>query len=54
MNQPQSTSTQPQLRFLAEDVGKELDLVLDTILRALNSRRVGRSANRVINVSRAN
>jgi very-short-patch-repair endonuclease len=30
------------LRFLAEDVGKELDLVLDTVLRAL-SRRAARS-----------
>ncbi len=27
------------LRFLAEDVGKELDLVLDTILRSLTARR---------------
>jgi superfamily II DNA or RNA helicase/very-short-patch-repair endonuclease len=27
------------LRFLAEDVGKELDVVLDTILRALTHRR---------------
>ena len=27
------------LRFLAEDVGKELDLVLDTILRALAHRQ---------------
>ena len=27
------------LRFLAEDVGKELDLVLDAIVRALNHRR---------------
>ena len=27
------------LRFLGEDVGKELDLVLDTILRALSARR---------------
>jgi superfamily II DNA or RNA helicase len=27
------------LRFLAEDVGKELDLVLDAILRALSQRR---------------
>lgn len=26
------------LRFLAEDVGKELDVVLDTILRALSRR----------------
>jgi very-short-patch-repair endonuclease len=28
------------LRFLAEDVGKRLDLVLDTILRALAHRRM--------------
>ncbi len=27
------------LRFLAEDVGRELDLVLDTVLRALSHRR---------------
>ena len=27
------------LRFLAEDVGKELDMVLDAILRALGTRR---------------
>jgi very-short-patch-repair endonuclease len=27
------------LRFLAEDVGRELDLVLDAILRALSHRR---------------
>jgi len=27
------------LRFLAEDVGKELDMVLDAILRALSHRR---------------
>ena len=27
------------LRFLAEDVGKELDLVLDAILRSLSRRR---------------
>ena len=27
------------LRFLAEDVGKDLDLVLDTILAALVSRK---------------
>ena len=26
------------LRFLAEDVGKELELVLDTVLRALSRR----------------
>ncbi len=42
------------LRFLAEDVGKELDLVLDAILRALSRRQVGRSANRVLSVSRVN
>jgi very-short-patch-repair endonuclease len=29
------------LRFLAEDVGKELDLVLDAIIRAFNQRRGG-------------
>jgi superfamily II DNA or RNA helicase/very-short-patch-repair endonuclease len=29
------------LRFLAEDVGKELDVVLDAILRALSHRRSG-------------
>src|SRR3954452_10839975 len=28
------------LRFLAEDVGRELDMVLDAILRALSYRRV--------------
>ena len=27
------------LRFLAEDVGRELDVVLDAILRALSHRR---------------
>jgi very-short-patch-repair endonuclease len=27
------------LRFLAEDAGKELDVVLDAILRALSRRR---------------
>lgn len=27
------------LRFLAEDVGKDLDLVLDAVLRALGRRR---------------
>ena len=29
----------PVLRFLAEDAGKELNLVLDTILRSLRHRR---------------
>lgn len=42
------------LRFLAEDVGKELDLVLDTILRVLSSRHRSHSAHRLLNVSRAN
>jgi len=28
------------LRFLAEDVAKELDIVLDAILRALTDRRL--------------
>ena len=28
------------LRFLAEDVGRELEMVLDAILRALSHRRV--------------
>ena len=32
------------LRFLAEDVGKDLDLVLDAILRALGHRRSGVTA----------
>ena len=27
------------LRFLAEDVGKDLDLVLDVVLRTLSRRR---------------
>ena len=31
------------LRFLAEDVGRELDLVLDTIVRALIARREPRA-----------
>ena len=31
------------LRFLAEDVGKELDAVLDTILRSMMHRRQSRS-----------
>jgi hypothetical protein len=33
------------LRFLAEDVGRELDLVLDSIHRALNHRGSPPSAN---------
>lgn len=42
------------LRFLAEDVGKELDLVLDTILRALSARRPSLSRSQVITLSLAN
>ncbi len=36
------------LRFLAEDVGKELDLVLDTILRTLIRRTPFRSRPKII------
>jgi very-short-patch-repair endonuclease len=35
------------LRFLAEDVGKELDLVLDAILRALSHRRSWPAGNAI-------
>lgn len=41
------------LRFLGEDVGKELDLVLDTILRALSARRP-RLSSQAITLSLAN
>jgi superfamily II DNA or RNA helicase/very-short-patch-repair endonuclease len=40
------------LRFLAEDVGKELDLVLDTILRSLSRRTTTVQPNRIIPLSR--
>jgi superfamily II DNA or RNA helicase/very-short-patch-repair endonuclease len=40
------------LRFLAEDVGKELDLVLDTILRALSRRISPIPPGNIIAVSR--
>ncbi|OFV93355.1 MAG: restriction endonuclease subunit R [Acidobacteria bacterium RIFCSPLOWO2_12_FULL_65_11] len=40
------------LRFLAEDVGKELDLVLDTILRSLSHRRAMSSTTQIIRISR--
>lgn len=40
------------LRFLAEDVGKELDLVLDTVLRGLSRRTSSRSAVRPISIVR--
>ena len=33
------------LRFLAEDVGKDLELVLDAILRALSTRRSSPAGN---------
>jgi very-short-patch-repair endonuclease len=38
------------LRFLAEDVGKELDLVLDSIIRAVNHRNSATSIGNVITV----
>lgn len=40
------------LRFLAEDVGKELDLVLDTVLRGLRRRTPSSSAMRPISILR--
>lgn len=40
------------LRFLGEDVGKELDLVLDTILRVLSARRPSLSRSQAITLSR--
>ena len=39
------------LRFLAEDVGKELDMVLDAILRALSQRATIAPATRLNFVS---
>ena len=42
------------LRFLGQDVGKELDLVLDTILRALSARRPSLARNQAITLSLAN
>jgi very-short-patch-repair endonuclease len=38
------------LRFLAEDLGKELDSVLDTILRSLSSRRRATEAVHTVHV----
>ncbi|MBA2557017.1 MAG: DEAD/DEAH box helicase family protein, partial [Chloroflexi bacterium] len=38
------------LRFLAEDVGKELSLVLDSILRALNHRESATSVGTIVTV----
>lgn len=40
------------LRFLAEDVGKELDLVLDAILRSLTRRHSLTAASRIIMLPR--
>jgi superfamily II DNA or RNA helicase/very-short-patch-repair endonuclease len=40
------------LRFLAEDVGKELDLVLDSILRSLSRRRASAAAVHTATISR--
>ena len=40
------------LRFLAEDVGKELDLVLDAILRSLSHLRVLPSTTQIVTISR--
>jgi very-short-patch-repair endonuclease len=40
------------LRFLAEDVGKELDLVLDSILRSLSHRRASSPAVHVLTITR--
>ena len=40
------------LRFLAEDVGKELDLVLDSILRALSHRQASALAVHRLTIAR--
>lgn len=40
------------LRFLAEDVGKELDLVLDSILRSLSRRRVSAPVVQTLSTAR--
>jgi very-short-patch-repair endonuclease len=40
------------LRFLAEDVGKELDLVLDTILRSLSHRRASAAVVQTLTIAR--
>ena len=41
------------LRFLAEDFAKELDTVLDGILRALTARRTPRATTHVLKIVRA-
>jgi hypothetical protein len=40
------------LRFLADDVAKELDLVLDAILRATSRRNPVGGTGRIITLSR--
>jgi very-short-patch-repair endonuclease len=40
------------LRFLADDVGKELDLVLDAILWSLNHRRAAAPAFQSLTLTR--
>ena len=40
------------LRFLAEDVGRELDVVLDAILRSLSHRRASPSTVHTLTLSR--
>ena len=42
------------LRFLAEDVGKALDVVLDAILRSLSHRRASPSTVHTLTISRRN
>jgi very-short-patch-repair endonuclease len=41
------------LRFLAEDIGKDLDLVLDSVLRALARRRTAAKSEPLLFVRRA-
>jgi superfamily II DNA or RNA helicase/very-short-patch-repair endonuclease len=40
------------LRFLAEDVGKELDLILDAVLRSLSHRRASSPAAHTLTITR--
>lgn len=40
------------LRFLAEDVGKELDMVLDAILRSMGRHRESSSTVQALKISR--
>jgi very-short-patch-repair endonuclease len=41
------------LRFLAEDVGKELDTVLDTVLRALSHGASAPASLRLVRAGRS-